>query len=177
VCCLSFFAPTDNFPDVLGIIKGEDIVRRSIPDLSFGWASQELPGSHPSGLSEDDIPTGIPTSCWNFLKGYEPTSDWRVPIHDLWNTPLTYVHMRIDIRFGRSRSIPPTPIQSPPLGSTPSSRGAPSPLPPGNFWERRSSPGSPPSLRGPPLPPPHSFEPPTSPKFVTNTENDAIRSG
>jgi len=163
------------FKDVLGNIKGEDIVRKNIPDLPFGWSSQELPGSsHPSGLSEDDIPTDIPSSCHKFLKGYEPTSDWRAPIHDLWNTPLTYVHMRIDIRFGRSHSIPPFQSpDSPPLGSTSS------PLSPGSPWEPYRPPGSPPSSRGPPLPPPHSFDLrlPTSPRFVTNAENDTIRNG
>jgi hypothetical protein len=75
VTCLPFFKTlADIFLEIGGNIVGEAIVGQFIPALPLFWSRMEHPEFRLEEVGEID--------------------DWRAPIHDLWDSPRTRIHIR-----------------------------------------------------------------------------------
>lgn len=69
-----FLALTDIFLDVIGKVESENIVGKTIPALALSCSRLEHPEFQP--------------------KAFEEIEHWTVPIHGLWHSPRTRIHIR-----------------------------------------------------------------------------------
>ena len=71
-----FLAPTDIFLDVIGNVESEKIVGKTIPTWALPLSSSHL--KHPEFQPEE----------------FEEIEHWTDPIHVLWDSPRTRIHIR-----------------------------------------------------------------------------------